>query len=253
LTLVESLYDEFRAVGRDVQIATLTIGLGYTAVETSAGDVGLAYTPVGRGESCTRVRTYRDYEGALAGELLMSILSDDEMERALGLALVNALNRRAALALPVDNGREEAFVRLFAIGRGVHVAMVGFFGPVVQRLQRLGAEVEVLDRDRHLGDEARFLRLLQEWADVLVISATTILNGSLERFVAAASQRVRTVVLGPSTPLVPSAYRGLAVHVIAGMVPVEGPRVLSAVRQGAGTPQLTPLCRRVYRTLEAAP
>jgi len=36
------------------------------------------------------------------------------------------------------------------------------------------------------------------------------------------------------------------------MVPVEGPRVLSAVRQGAGTPQLTPLCRRVYRTLEAA-
>lgn len=245
MTVVDALYDQFREVAEQARISTVTIGLGYTAVQIG-DDVGLAYTMAARGVSCTRVRTYRDYEGAPASELLVNLRSDDETERALGLALVNALNRRAALSLPVDDGREEAFVRLFAVGKGTHVSMVGFFGPVIERLKRLGAEVEVLDRDRRVGDEAGFLERLGWWPDVLVVTATTILSASLERFLVVAGRRVKTVILGPSTPMVPAAFSEFAVSMIAGMVPLEVPGILSAIRQGAGTRELTPLCRRVY-------
>lgn len=243
MQLIDALHGAFRGQAEQTTIATLTIGLGYTAVETMSGDVGLSYTMSGRAARCTRVPDYRDYEGGPAGELLDLLRSDHSLERSVGLATVNALNRRAALALPVDE--KDDFVRAFGIGKGTRVAMVGFFAPVVAQLEALGVDLHILDRDRGMGDERQFLATLGSWPGLLIITATTILNDSFESLVRAVEGAGRVFVLGPSTPLVPAAYRGLPVDRLGGMVPIDGPRVIAAVRQGGGTPQLSPFCRKV--------
>lgn len=247
--IAEILHAEFARRAAEAQVARLTIGLGYTAVETAQGDVGLSYTMVERSASCTRVRTYRDFEGQPVSRLLDLLRSDNSLERSLAVAAVNALNRPAALSCP-DDATEGDFMGEFGVRRGTRVAMVGFFGPVLTRLRGLGAEVHVLDRDHGMGDEATFLVDLGRSPQVLILTATSILSDSFERFVGAAHEGVRIVVLGPTTPMVPSAYRAFPVDMLGGLAVVRTAEVVAAVRQGAGTRQLLPLCRKVSLTLE---
>jgi len=249
MSVTDVLHGEFCRQAAQTSIATLTIGLGYTAVETTRGDVGLSYSMVDRSTGCTHVPRYRDFEGQPASELLDLLRSEDSLERCLGVATVNALNRREALSLPRDEDKGD-YARAFGVGRGTRVAMVGFFGPVVAQLEALGAELHILDRGRGMGDESRFIVNLESWPELLVITATTILNDSFERFLDAVGKTVKVFVLGPTTPMVPAAYRQLAVHRLGGMVPVETERVVAAVRQGAGTPELSRFCRKVCYTFD---
>lgn len=247
--LVEILHVAFCQRAAETGIACLTIGLGYTAVETAHGDVGLSYTMVDRSTSCTRVRAYRNYEGQPATQLLDLLLSDDSLERSLGIATVNALNRSETLPLPAD-AAEGDFIGAFGVRQGTRVSMVGFFGPVVARLRRLGVELRILDHDRGMGDESAFLADLGHWPDVLILTGTSILSAAFERFVEAACQGVKVLVLGPTTPLVPAAYAPFPVHMLGGMVVVETDEAVAAVRQGAGTRELLPLCRKVSLTVK---
>jgi uncharacterized protein (DUF4213/DUF364 family) len=245
MKLVDGFHAAAAEAAADTTIEAMTIGLGYTAVVTATGCVGLSYSMVERTASCTHVRAFRDFDGAPAIELLEYVRSDDTLERAMGLALVNALNQPRARQLPDDAGPAGTFVGAFGVREGTRVAMVGFFPPVARRLREIGAELRVLDRDKRMGDETAFLSDLADWPDVLIVTATAILNDSLESVLDHVTQRVKVVVLGPTTPLVPEAYGTLPVHLLAGLVPVDNERVVAAVRQGAGTPALTPHCRKV--------
>ena len=249
--LVEVLFEMFQPRAAACAVAAVTIGLGYTAVETTDGDLGLSYTMAGDSVCCARLREYRDFEGAPAGGLLRCVRSSDTLERSLGIALVNALNQRRALTMAEDTAPGGAFMADMGIRPGVRVAMVGFFPPVVARLKTAGAELRVLDRDLEMGDEAQFLRDIAAWPDVLIVTATTILNASFELFMDHVGAGVRVIVLGPTTPMVPEAFAAFPVAMLGGMVALNNERVVSAVRQAALTPALQMHCRKVYWTPEA--
>ncbi len=72
-----------------------------------------------------------------AEQLLEKIKSDIPIEKSMALALINALNYRAALELPEDDDNSLMFER-FKIGRGRRVAMVGYFGPLVRNFEKNG-------------------------------------------------------------------------------------------------------------------
>jgi hypothetical protein len=190
-----------------------------------------------------------DYEGRAAVELLEKIKSDSPIERSMALALVNALNHQKALSLPEDENNEIMF-EIFKITKGTKVAMVGYFGPLIKRFEQKGAALEVLDRSRELGRVADFYKKLKNWADVLFLTSTSILNNSTEEILANAHARLKTIMLGPSTPMVKQAFEHLPVHMLAGTVPLEKENVLKAVRHGAGTPVLHRFSRKSYLSLE---
>lgn len=247
-SLVDVLYETFKARAAACGVAAVTIGLGYSAVETTTGDLGLSYTMAGGSVRCARLREYRDFDGARALDLLECVRSDDTLERSLGIALVNALNQRRASTMPQDAAPGGAFMTDLGIGPGVRVAMVGFFPPVVARLKTAGVEVDVLDCDLEMGDEARFLRDIAVWPDVLIVTATTILNASFELFMDHVGPGVRVIVLGPTTPMVPEAFDAFPIAMLGGMVALNNERVVSAVRQAALTPAVQRHCRKVYWT-----
>ena len=237
-----------------VTVSELAIGLGYTAVATDDGGLGLAYTWFDDKACCSFMRGWDDAEGAPATELLDRLLSADGFERSVGLATANALNHAAAGRLPADEGPAGALARGLRIGRGSKVAMVGFFPPVAKALEGLGAELEVVDTARGMGDQRIFRKRLGDWAEALVMTSTALLNDTAEELIGHAGPGVRVALLGPTTPLIPAAFAGLPVDVLAGMVPVDPERVLRAVRHGAGTPELQRFSRKVYwERGEAAP
>jgi len=243
-SILERLEATFAARSEQREVSTVSIGLGYTAVEVDDGGAGLAYTMADRSRTCTHVRRFRDFEGGPASELLEYLASDSRLERSMAVALVNALNHARAAAMDDDSGPSTGIIERFGVGVGTRVSMVGFF-PIVTQLEAIGAEVRVLDANRGLGDERTFLAELSTWSDAVILTATTLLNDTFSLFVDHVREDARVAVLGPTTPMVPEAFSDVPVDLLAGMVPVDADRVLAAVRQGGGTPAISPHCRKV--------
>jgi uncharacterized protein (DUF4213/DUF364 family) len=248
MTLNQKLYQLFANKAQQVTIDTLNLGLGYTAVTTSDGGIGLSYTYFGDKRSCMILNEHIDYEAKPASLLLEKIKSDNSVERSMALALINALNYDDALALPEDNDNKIMFEK-FEIGPDVKIAMVGFFGPLVRNFREKKVSLEILDESRGLGHKKDFYHKLGNWAEVLLLTSTSILNQSTEEILANVSKKVKTVMLGPSTPMAGKAFGHLPVHMLAGTVPIDKEKTLKAVRHGMGTPVLHKFSRKSFMSL----
>jgi len=248
MILNEKLFLLFKNTAEKVKVDYLGLGLGYTVVVTSDGGIGIAYTYFEDKKSCMLLNAAVDYEDRPASALLEKIKSDSPIERSMALALVNALNYQNALKLPEDENNDILF-EAFKITRGTKVAMVGYFGPLIKRFEQQEAVLEILDHSRGLGRVNAFYKKLQNWADVLFLTSTSILNNSTEEILANVHAGVKTIMLGPSTPMVKKAFEHLPVHMLAGTVPTEKENILKAVRHGMGTPVLHRFSRKSYLSL----
>ena len=229
-------------------LENLTIGLGYTAVCTDDGGVGVAYTPESNRGGCCVLPPNEDYEGRSASEVLELLLSDKDLHRTIGLALVNALNHAQARDLPEDRDNSVMFDTL-GIDRGTRVAMVGHFAPIVSRLTERGALVEVVDRGKGVGDEQQFSEKLGSWAQVAIVTSTSIINNTLDDLLARMGEDVRVALMGPSTPLLQAPFPG-NVRLLAGTVPMDSEATLRAVRQAKGTPVIQKFSKKTLLVLE---
>jgi len=244
MDLTHRLEEQFRERAAAVRVETLCLGLGYTAVTTSDGGIGVAYTWLEEKTACRMAPADLDAEGQPAADLLARIHSLNPVERGAALALVNALNHSHALTFPEDPGPEALLDRL-GVASGSRVVMAGFFPPLAKRIQARGAKLAAADIHKGMGDPTDLPRLLAQGGCALVLSATAILNGTAEALLQAAGPGVRSVVLGPSTPMAPEAFAHLPVDILAGMVPLDAAATMKAVRHGQGTPALSRHGRKV--------
>jgi uncharacterized protein (DUF4213/DUF364 family) len=248
MDLNTKLYDLFINKARRVNVDILSLGLGYTAVTTSDGGIGLSYTYFGDKKSCMVLNKHIDYEDISADLLLEKIKSDNTVERSMALALINALNYKDSLNLPEDHDNKIMFEK-FKIGRDRRVAMVGYFPPLVRIFEEMGVSLEILDSSRGLGKKEAFYDKLKNWAQVLLLTSTSLLNNSTEEILAHAGQNLKSIMLGPSTPMAADAFEHLPVHMLAGTVPVDKEKTLKAIRHGMGTPVLHKHSRKVFHLL----
>lgn len=246
--LDRQLFELFQEKAEQVEVEILSLGLAYTVAVTSDQGMGLAYTWLNESKSCSLARDIGILEGRPARDILPNILESHPLKRSMALAVINALNHSPALSLPEDRDNQYLFDTM-GIKQGTKVAMVGYFGPLMKVFKSRGAELAVIDQNREIGDPADFYRKLENWAEVLFLTSTSILNQSTEEILAHTSKEVRTVMLGPSTPMVPEAFSHLPVAILAGTVPVDREKVLQAVRNGAGTRHIQQYSRKVYALL----
>ena len=248
MILNDNLYNLFSNQAEKVKVDFLGLGLGYTVVVTSDGGIGIAYTYFEDKKSCMLLNEAIDYENRPASVLLKKIKSERTIERSMALALVNALNYEDALKLPEDKNNT-ILLEKFNIQPDTNVAMVGYFGPLVDRFKEKDIPLEILDASRGLGNREGFYKKLASWADVLLLTSTSILNNTSEEILAKTLENVKTAMLGPSTPMVAKAFEHLPVHMLAGTVPIEKDKILRAIRHGMGTPVLHKFSRKSYLAL----
>ncbi len=244
MVLNNKLYDLFSHQANLVQIETLCIGVGYTSVTTSDGGIGIAYTYLDGKNSCFIIKDYYNFEGKPAIELLEYIKESEPVKRSAALALINALNHEKSLLLPEDSGKNALWNTFFS-DQGKNIAMVGFFKPLIKRLDQNDFVLEIIDEGRAIGHKQQFYEKLGNWADILVLSSTSVLNNTTEEILENAGQKVKTVLLGPSTPMVPEAFEHLPVNMLAGTVILKQENALKAVRHGAGTPVIQKFGRKI--------
>jgi uncharacterized protein (DUF4213/DUF364 family) len=232
-------------------VADVRIGLGYTAVLLADGQLGVAYTfrDEARG-GCTVFNGIRPLAPRPASDLLVLLESPDPIEAGVGLACANALANRAAG--PFLDG--DILGRL-DIGPEDHVGMVGHFRPLVSKIRERACSLTVFER---VARPSGILRPAEEAGEklphyqVALITATSIINHTIDGLLKAAKGCREVVLLGASTPLVPEVFSAEKVDMLSGVVVQDPPAVMQVVSEGGGMQMFSPHVRKVsLRTIDS--
>ena len=214
-------------------VRDIRIGLGYTIVELSDGASGVAWTPDrSPSSSCTHLKRAANMEEFHEAEMLEWLDSDSHLERAVGLALFNAINSRVERVL----SKEEAISTLNIVSTD-HVVMVGYFAPIVPKVKATGCQFDVLELNTEKQgfiDLQKGPELLAE-CDVAIITATSIINNTVDELLSQLSRNRAAVMLGPSTPVCPEVFKGTRITQLSGSMVMDSERVKRVISLGGGT------------------
>jgi len=252
VSIVERVRDRAAEIGRGSRVARATVGTIYAAVQLDNGCAGVAYR-FPEGDGCRRregptagssdAREVDGWEGGTAIELLGLLGADDLLYSALALAAVNALGAWNLGGGDVAGGD---VLEHLDVREGDRVCMVGCFLPVLQRLEGRDIQVVAVDeRPRPGALPAEQVETLLPRSQVAIITATSLVNRTLERLLELAGSCRTVALLGPSTPLLPQAFSGTPVRLLSGIRVTEPASLFGIVAGGGGFRDFRPHVRKV--------
>ncbi len=243
MELYRRIRDILHARAAGTKVRQLCVGLGYTAVLLEDGSIGIAYTWFESKTSCSLFEDPQDYEGRPALGLLDKLTGEDLLERSIALAAVNALNQVECGRFADDPG---TLLDDLGVGDGSRVSMAGYFEPIARQIEARGASLEVYDIGKRIGSDDAFNAALEQRTDALILSSTSVINGTTEALLGRVKPGAPCALVGPSTPMMPDAFSHLPVTILAGTCPLDPDGVLTAVRHARGTRTLHRSSRKVY-------
>lgn len=244
-TILKRLYERLESPAKNRTITDMCIGLGYIGVRLDNGTTGIAAVLLGGlPHGCTVLPAAGSFACSPAADLLKYLVTGkNSLEIAIGLATANALIEPPSLDT-VDDREATTYLHL---QKGVKVAMVGLFAPLVARIRATGAELTIIERNparmEILGDTEKQNALKS--CDVAIITATTLLNSTFEETINGLGTPRCVAVMGPSTPLMPTIFNQTPVTHLGGAVVADSARVMQIISEGGGTPALRPYLRFV--------
>jgi uncharacterized protein (DUF4213/DUF364 family) len=223
--------------------ADIRIGLGYTAVLLAGGRCGLAYTLHDQEyESCCVIQEAGKLAGRKTSELIPWMKLPDETACAVGLAALNA-------ALPAPATAVEGDINdLLPVASDDTIGMVGYFGPLVGPLKERARALHIFERQPNPGSgilpESAARDLLPQ-CQVVILSATTLLNRTIDDLLDLCTTAREIAILGPSTPFLPEVFGRRGVTMLSGLQVVDPAQILRIVSEGGGTRQFGRAVRKL--------
>jgi uncharacterized protein (DUF4213/DUF364 family) len=227
------LFNKLISLLPEGRIVSVNVGLFYSAVVVEANGkqrCGLAATLANCEFEHARLPAVEEagrLEQHSTLDLAKLVFSNSHTEASIGLATINAL------LPPVENSVDLAAEDYIARqGANCKVALIGHF-PFVSRLKDQVKKLWVLELNPKEDDlPASAAPEIIPQADILAITATTLINHTFEGIFDLRKPDAKVLLLGPSTPLSTVMFE-YGVHVLSGSIVEDPVTVLSLVRQGA--------------------
>lgn len=227
MKIIDDLLFAAQSTSPDYPVEKVLIGLHWTAVQSRY--LGLAATQPDK--TCCFAEDIRN--GGLlhqksAFELAEYLRSTRPLEASVGMAALNSF-LQVDLSNTVELNARDLLIRK---SQGRCVALIGHF-QFTEDIRRTAAQLWVLELEPTPGDlpaEAAAQYLPQ--ADVIGITAGTLLNGTFESLALLFSPLAFVVMLGPTTPLSPVLF-DYGIDVISGARVNEPESILNAIGQGS--------------------
>jgi len=207
-----------------ITVERAVIGLFFTGVKLNNGIAGACATPIKtipEAVCCPSSAMAMPFPGKLKGrpafDFAREALGDSGIRRAAGIAAMNALADTCWRRRPHPETELRLGIDAFdatEIRRGDKVVVVGAFVPFLRELKRRHQPYLVLEQDPATlkADELPFFRPAEQAAavvpeaDVLLITGTTLINGTLEELLALARPTARVTMVGPTVSLLPDGF-----------------------------------------------
>ncbi|TYL12427.1 hypothetical protein MOLA_04370 [Moorella thermoacetica] len=237
----------------DLTVERVVIGVFYTGVKLSNGQGGLCFTPIKAipgavccPSSARAMPASGELRGRKATAFLEGMFADQALRRALGIAVLNALSATCWQVRPPMNYTlktgANALDQVIIPGEG-QVVVVGALAPFLKVLKRQDCRFTILELDSATlkKDELPFYRPPEDapevipWADLLIITGTTLINDTLEGLLSVVKPGAQVVVVGPTASMLPDAFFRRGVNLLGGTLVTKPDELLDVLAEaGSG-------------------
>lgn len=217
------------AEGIDGTAEGVLVGLNWTMVVGPSG-IGLAHSPARGTSGCFGLPAPGTYAGQKLDTLARLAGSANVFERAIAFAAINAHHNRFDLEGEDINGLD------LIQDRGERTVVIGQFPGLEKRVP--GAAV--IERDPRPGcypPEAAPTLLPK--AEQVLITASTLSNGTLEPMLPLLAADAFVVLVGPSAPCTPILFE-VGIDAISGFVVRDAEALGRAVMEGGAVSAMRP-------------
>ena len=223
MKLIEALI----SLATEEKVRDLVVGLGWTVVLSRHAGMAMTY------KSNEEPRNAESLHEMSTRELAQLLRSWNFLEASIGLAAINSTippprNYRVANAL--DLALEES--------EGKTVTMVGYFPGFVDKFRKRARRFYILELNQNLLDTSKnvlFTFAAEEVipkSDIVTLTATTIINKSIERLLQLSkSVSAKVYLVGPSSPT-SDVLLDYGIDVIGGVRGKDEKKLVRAIKNG---------------------
>lgn len=246
-TIIEELIAYGLSHFKGERVEDVRVGLGYTAVKLDTARAGVACTlrhRLGK-TTCSLLPHAGSLAGSPADRVLPLLRSPNIVETSVGLAALNALVQQDGY---VEDSSNDDLVQLLNITSNDRVGMVGDITPIFNRIQKHAKDCIVFDEGKNDCEGITDISLEKEMlprCDVVLLSATTLLNNTFESVLSMAPAAREICVIGPSAPLLPDVFKKRGVTLLSGRRFLDADRLLRIVSEAGGTKSFGPVSLKV--------
>jgi len=253
--LLETIDHLKAALGDQLETLVLeriVIGIFFIGVKLSNGQGGLCFTPIKmipEAVCCPSSAKAMPNSGKLRGTKVLSLLatmfSGNVLKRAIGIAVINALSN-----MLFGQGAQPGYAIFherdpldgYMLRKNGKAVVVGALVPYIRMLISTKSDFSILEKDtKTLKPDALEHYVPQEMAaqkiaeaDLVIITGTTLINGTLEGLLALARPQADVFVVGPTASMLPEAFFARGVTALGGVM-VTDPDPLLDVLAEAGS------------------
>ena len=226
MKIIEDIISTIEKSARDILVKEVRIGPFWTGVWSKYG--GLASTTfIHEPAMPPPIREAGNLTKKTVLEICNYANSDCLLQASVGMAAINS-------ALEVDLNKCQninAAEVLYKKGKNKKVVIVGHF-PFVNKLRELTKELWVVERKPQSGDiPASEAKRVIPQADVIAITGTALINGTMGELLNLCPQKSLVMVLGATTPLSP-VWFDYGVDLVSGTRVTDPELVLRLISEG---------------------
>lgn len=198
----------------------------FGAIRLKDGSIGIIFLNLTREVKEIASRFNRsEIIGMNPSELARNFNSQDDFKKTLGLGAINSISQHVFSRTDLSLDFTTDSLGLLNLQTGDKVGMVGFFPPLVKKIERLGLKLIIIEKKEQLVKKSL------DWEVTLdperltecnkaLITSTTVLNDSIDDILQYCSQAEKISVIGPTGGFFPdplfkrgvSALGGTYVH-----------------------------------------
>jgi len=234
----------------DITIERAVIGIFFSGVILNNGHAGISATPIKEipeAVCCPSSARSMPNAGHLTERSVVKYLKDATsnipMKKAMGIAVLSALSsycREIGLTEGYDMEVGVDALDCVDLRDDTYPVLIGAIGPFLRVLKSRKKPFSVVELDTSTlkPDELPFYvppdktGEIVPKADVLVITGTTLINGTLEGILEIARPDTKVVVVGPTASILPHAFFKRGVDILGGDIITHPQKMLDTLAEG---------------------
>ena len=234
----------------DIKVKRAVIGVFFTGTLLNTGHAGICATPIKEipeAVCCPSSARSMPNAGHLTERPVLKYfddaLSSKPMKKAIGLAVLSALSAycmEKGLVKGYDMKMGVNAVECIDLDENTYPVLIGAIAPFLRVLKSRNKPFSVIELDKRTlkPDELPFYVSPDKTgeivpkADVLIITGTTLINGTLDDILELARPDTQVVVLGPTASILPDAFFRRGVNILGGDTITKPQEMLDILAEG---------------------